>query len=94
MEDAFGLVGEGVVGIGSEHGVEELAGVVGAVVGEEDGGAVGVGVGRGERRDFVGGLIDGDGDGQGEVGVVAVADLDIEGVLKLFEIAEGRDWRR
>ena len=34
VEDAFGLVSECVVGIGGEHGVEELAGVVGAVVGE------------------------------------------------------------
>src|SRR6185437_10190590 len=46
MEGALGLVGESVAGIGGEDRVEELAGVVGAVVGEEDGGAEGIGVGR------------------------------------------------
>ncbi len=42
VEDAFGLVGESVIGVGGEDGVEKLLGFVGTAVGEKNGGAIGV----------------------------------------------------
>ena len=89
FEVAHGFVGEGVVGLGGEDGLEEGLSLVDAADVEQDAGADGVGLGGGNGLGLEGVFGEGDGVEEAKGGVVAALDVEGEGLLQFFEVAEG-----